>query len=219
MKKRFLVVPSIITATCLLLSSGFVNASILGGRATWDYSSSDYDTVGHYTPLDGEMEYRIYDNSGTSSDYLKTRVDFNPTIHNAETVTDYIHGRGTGGSCYGENAYWTLDVTATGDMPEDPRIDAYSIATDLPDAKEDLEYNSTTFRNESEVVALAEIDSSEDYYMSTYWKDYRRGYTYDDGIFQAQFAMSTLGWSDYNNCTQSKIVQAEISYGEDRMQP
>jgi hypothetical protein len=73
------------------------------------------------------------------------------------------------------------------------------------DPKTDLENDNPeidTFNEESEVVALGQVQAGIDYSMATYWNDYRDGSSGDSSTIQAQFNMSNKPWysADYNNC-------------------
>ena len=118
----------------------------------------------------------------------------------------------------GKIAYLTVDVSSIRDGSED-KMDAYTIVSDLPDPKYDLENDDLfgTRNEESEVVALGKVEA-KNYYVITGWNDLRDGSSGCSGHWNCQFAMSQKGISDYNNLTQSSRVQATINYGNTRGQ-
>jgi hypothetical protein len=195
---------------CGVLGAGVALAATSGDSDMWSYS--DY-SHGSYVPQDGSMNSLFYDT------YFTTQVDFIFDDYNVSKILDYNDGGDNPGtSCDNDEAYVTLDQSAIGDDSLDLEISASSVRSNLPDPKYDLESNGGVDNDESEVVALGSV-SATSYYMRTTWDDYRDGDSGDSGKIQAQFAMSTKGLSDYNNCVQSDVVQATIYYGDNLGQP
>lgn len=193
-----------------VISSVSVFGYTYGESDSWSYS--DY-SHGSYVPKTGSHNSLFYDT------YFTTTVYFAFDNYNVSNILDYNNGgNNPGTNCDNKNAYLTLDQTAVPDNPLDLEISATSIRSDLPDPKYDLESDFGVDNEESEVVALGAV-SATNYYMRTTWNDYRDGGTDDSGKIQAQFAMSTKGLSDYNNCVQSDVVQSTINYGDNLGQP
>ncbi len=78
-------------------------------------------------------------------------------------------------------------------------MDAYSIATSLPNPKTDLENNDPfgSRNDEAEVIALGTV-SAKSYYMSVMWYDYRSGGSSDNGTWYVNAEISSKGILDYN---------------------
>lgn len=182
------------------------------GSSAFAWSYSDYSRDS-YVPKSGSgIPSMIY--SGGSYD-LATWISFQFDSTNVTSILDYNNGGDNPGTaCDNDNAYLTLDQTADPDSV-DLEIDADSVTTNLPNPVINIEDNSFFGDDdESEVTALGTVNSTTTYYMETRWNDYRDGDSGDSGIVQAQFAMSTQGFSDYNNCTQSTAVQHTFVYGD-----
>lgn len=185
---------------------------LMFGSSAFAWSYSDYSN-GSYVPKSGSGIPSMISSGGNYD--LATWVSFQFDSTNVTNVLDYNDGgNNPGTACDNDNAYITLDQTADPDS-SDLEIDADSVTTNLPNPVIDIEDNSFFGDDdESEVTALGTVNSSTTYYMQTRWNDYRDGGSGDSGIIQAQFAMSTHGFSDYNNCTQSTAIQHTFQYGD-----
>lgn len=182
---------------------------VFAGNSSWSYRNY---SNGSYVPKSGNM------NSSYSSVYPEayTNVTFSLDSNNVQSIIEYNNGNNS--VHQGKIAYLTVDVSSIRDGSED-KMDAYTIVSDLPDPKYDLE-NDDLFRTrneESEVVALGKVEA-KNYYVITGWNDLRDGSSGCSGHWNCQFAMSQKGISDYNNLTQSSRVQATINYGNTRGQ-
>jgi hypothetical protein len=181
---------------------GLASASVLAGVSSWSYANYNYGT---YVPLTGSFT------EGISGGRYTSRMTFSFTNSNVTSINEYNNGAKAGCS---KSAYLTLDQTAVPDG-WDLEIDAYSIYTTLPNPTFDFEDNNFFGEDdESEVVAKGAILANTSYYMRTYWTDNRDGGSNDSGKIQGQFAMSQLGFSDYNNCMQAGAVQIINPYGD-----
>lgn len=189
-------------------------SSVFAGPGTtvyWNYSN--YDN-GSYVPKSGRMESYF-----GSDRYFSTTVFFQFDTTNVNSILDYNNGGDNpGASCDNVNAYVGLDVTSVADSQIEA-VNAYSISTNLPDPKTDLENDNPevdTFNEESEVVALGRVEAGVNYSMATYWNDYRNGDSGDSSTIQAQFNMSNKPWwsADYNNCYTAGSVQASLRLGD-----
>ena len=192
-----------------LIALLFMTSTAYAG--TWNWSNSSY-SMGTYVPVSGFFMEGIQSGGPTGAIYTST-VYFTLDSYNVSSISNYNSGYGTGGTCYGNNAYLTLDITAVPDA-WDLEIDAYVVYSNLPNPKYDIESDlfSDPDHEESETVALGSV-SATTYYMVTYWADERDGDANDGGDIQAQFAMSKLGLSDYNNCVTANGVQIINPYG------
>lgn len=184
-------------------------AETSGPTKTWSYSTYGY---GSYVPLSGKMTSTFYD--VTIKDYFITNVNFSLSDYNVTKIRDYNNGGDNpGDNADGKNCYMTLDVTSTGDSTDD-KVEVTSIASTLPNPKYDIEDdNFDNDPEESEVVALGTV-SATSYKMTTYWYDFRTGYSGDSGKIRAQFSMSAKGLFDYNNVVQAGAVQASFAFGD-----
>ena len=201
----------------------------IGTKKTWSYSNYDY---GSYVPTTGHGYPTFYNKNKSGDNYAETYVSFTLDSNNVSTIKTYNSGTNT--AAPGMNLYLGLDIRSHRKSSTD-MMDAYSIATSLPNPKSDLE-NDDLFgdRNEeSEVVALGTV-SARTYYMSTKWYDYRTGGSDHNGEWRAQFHMSgqylpagLIGkyttsdgrkWNassnDYNAVWISSINQAIMTYGK-----
>lgn len=209
-----------ITAICSILVITVIStliafsASHTGPTDSWSYSN--YNN-GSYVPRTGTLQSWFFDDSG--DEFILTKVSFTLDSYNVSQILDYNDG-GTNPhpDTNGKECFLTLDVSSDGDSWDD-EIDAYSITSSLPNPKYDLEDDNFDGENEeSEVVVLGTVSASS-YNCYTYWNDYRDGDPGDSGKIQAQFAMSTKGFFDYNNIIQSSAIQATITYGDDLGNP
>lgn len=205
MKKKII---SLILVFALSLSLG---TAAFAETKTWNYSNYDYGT---YVPKSGTFSNYLGYGSG-KGETMTTTCEFTLDATNVSSISDYNRGDGSHPNASGENCYLTLDVSCVRDGGVLDPFDAYLITTNLPNPKTDLESDNHIIgdgrREESEVVALGMVTSGTEYYMSTYWDDYRTGDS--SGRFEAQFSMSAKGVSDYNNVIQSSAVQAIINFG------
>ncbi|PKM76948.1 MAG: hypothetical protein CVU90_10260 [Firmicutes bacterium HGW-Firmicutes-15] len=192
MKKRFVL------STFLCVAFLFTMTTV---ASAWSYSDYSHGT---YVPKQGDLE------RAHASNWFTTEVTFGLDSTNVTNILDYNNGGDNPGTVAdNKKCYLTLDQTAKPENVLDLEISAYSIASNLPDPKFDLEINYVGVDvDESEVVALGSV-SAQSYYMSTVWNDYRDGGSNDGGRIQAQFAMSAKGFSDYNN-----VVQETTYYGD-----
>jgi len=200
MKKNIKVV---LAVTCLFLAFSST-------ASAWSYSNYNY---GSYVPKSGSGMQSTFLTGSTYQ--LDTWVYFQFDSHNVANILDYNNGNDNPGTaCDNKKAYVTIDQTAIPDS-WDLEIDAYYVNTNLPNPKIDIEDNNFFGENdESEVTVLGTVEADTLYYMETVWNDYRDGDSGDSGKIQAQFAMSTKGLSDYNNCVQSSVVQHTFTYGD-----
>lgn len=182
---------------------------VFAGNSSWSYRNY---SNGSYVPKSGNM------NSSYSSVYPEayTNVTFSLDSNNVQSIIEYNNGNNS--VHQGKIAYLTVDVSSIRDGSED-KMDAYTIVSDLPDPKYDLENDDLfgTRNEESEVVALGKVEA-KNYYVITGWNELRDGSSGCSGHWNCQFAMSQKGISDYNNLTQSSRVQATINYGNTRGQ-
>lgn len=190
---------------CLIVGILCMMSSAHAGTSSW--SNSDY-SMGSYVPVSGSFS----ENWCCGGQYVST-TSFTLSSSNVSSIGTYNNGYGTGGSCSGYNSYLTIDMTAAPNA-SDLEIDANAIYSNLPNAHYDIEtdWPFTPDHEESETVALGSLNA-QNYYMTTYWIDERDGGAGDGGNIQVQFAMSKLGWSDYNNCVTSNSVQIINPYG------
>jgi hypothetical protein len=201
-----------------LCSMFFVTQSafaVLSDTRTWSYT--DY-SHGSYVPKKGTHKYYNFDRVSSRGNWvLDTDVIFTLDDHNVKNILDYNNGGDNPGTAAdNKKAYLTVDQTAIPQNSNDLEIDGYQVLTNLPNPKIDLEINGFGVDvDETEVVALGSVKAGTEYYMWSYWDDYRDGGTYDGGKIQAQFAMSVEGWSDYNNVVQSDVIQSTMPYGDD----
>lgn len=173
------------------------------GTNPWNYTNYD---AGSYVPKVGDFA------EGIGNGVYWTKVWFVLDSNNISNIKKYNNKQGTGGSCSGKAAYLTLDVRAVDNGSR--QLDATSIYTTIPNAKIDLESNGLSSKNdESEVVSLGGLQAGTGYHMTTYWTDTRSGSASHSGAIRARFAMSNLGWSDYNNCVNAKYDQVVDKYG------
>lgn len=206
MKKR---VFSIVLAFAMCFA---LTATAFAKETSWNYGNYNHGT---YVPLKGTFSNSL-SKDDTYGNIMITNVEFTLDQTNVESILAYNKGEGAHANTKGKKCYLTLDVTSvrdSGTFGLDP-FDGYAIISNLPNWKADLE-NDDPFGGryeESEVVALGEVKASTNYWMTTYWDDYR-GSDNDTGKFQAQFAMSAKGYSDYNNVIQSDVIQGIITYG------
>lgn len=186
-------------------------AAVYAGTTGWSYTN--YNN-GSYVPKKGSFTELTTKTSDNKYYYYYSKTSFAFDSTNITSINDYNNGGDNPGTaCDNSKAYVTLDMTAK-PASWDLEIDAYTITSNLPSPKYDVEDNNYFGENdESEVVAQGALTSGKQYYMQTKWKDYRDGDSGDGGNIQAQFAMSKKGISDYNNCTQSSVVQVINPYG------
>lgn len=177
----------------------------------WSYSN--YNN-GSYVPKSGQGFLSLSTSNGVTR--LNTSVYFELDQTNVDNILDYNNGNDNPGTaCDNKKAYLTIDQTAIPDS-FDLEIDGDEVRTNLPDPKIDIEDNNFFGDDdETEVTVLGTVTSSKMYYMESFWNDYRDGGSGDGGKVNAQFAMSTKGFSDYNNCVQSSVVQHVHNYGKD----
>jgi hypothetical protein len=198
-------------STMLCLLSLIAPAGLFAGTNGWSYTSY---SNGSYVPLRGTFgEFW----STTYQDYT-SYVDFTFDATNVSSILDYNNGgNNPGTNCDNAQAYVTVDMTAVpiSDL-ELEGLDAYSHASNLPNPKFDLEddFGTGPHNEESEVVALGTVQAGVGYYFDTYWYDYRTGQAGYNGNIQVQFAMSSSGWLDYNNCVTSAEVQVINPYSQ-----
>lgn len=190
-------------------------------RCSWKYT--EYSN-GSYVPPTGFFLDSTEDPYPGA--YYTSRIDFRLDAGNVSSILDYNGGgENPGPDCDKVKAYLTLDQTAVPDR-WDLEISATSIDfifSDLPKPKFDVEsdFPSDPDNEESEVVAEGTVEARE-YFMTTYWEDYRDGDARDGGEIRGQFAMSCKGLrclsrSDYNPCTQSfPGVEITNKYGNKR---
>jgi hypothetical protein len=199
----------IVLCAVTAIALGAIAPVVWAGTTGWSYR--DY-SHGSYVPKSGTFGETI------SRGYYMSGVAFTLDSYNVAQIWDYNNGGNNPGThCDGKKAYLTLDQTA---VPNswDLEIDADFVESNFPNPKIDVESDGIfgPDHEESEVVALGPVVSRTVYYMRTYWNDNRDGDAGDAGVIQAQFAMSDRPWwsRDYNNCTQSDVVQIENPYGK-----
>lgn len=201
MKKNFLAL-----ATTLAL---VIFLPLSASAASWSYSNYNNGT---YVPKSGTFTNKVGYN-GTYGNIMTTETRFSLDSNNVTSILKYNIGVGDHENAAGINCYLTVDVTCFRNGLLDP-FSAYSVATNLPDPKTDIENDDLTgSRNEeSEAVALGTVQANKEYYMRTTWDDYRSSSS-DSGRFEVMFAMSAKGISDYNNVVQAAQPQATINFG------
>ncbi|WP_105617935.1 pre-peptidase C-terminal domain-containing protein [Vallitalea okinawensis] len=199
----------------------------------WNYLKSDYSRgiklsgemksrkPGSYTPPDGFMTARFYDVD--EANWVKTYIGFTLDSDNVARIKSFNKGEIEDNWGDYRKAYFTLDVKSTTDGNQD-QMSAYSIISNLPNPKYDLESDNSDLRNEeAEVVALGQVEAKY-YDVVIYWKDYRTGQLDHSGGWKGQFSMSAYGYipglfpdisTDYNNYYQSELDQIILSYGQD----
>ncbi len=184
--------------------------TVYAGTTSWSYSNYDY---GSYVPKKGN--FTEWTSTSGSNYYYWSKTYFKFDSNNVSSILDYNNGgENPGPDCDNAKTYITLDATAVPNG-SDLELDVIAVVSNFPSPKFDIEDNSDFGEHdESEVVALGKVVKDKEYYMKTQWRDYRDGGTNDGGKIQAQFAMSKKGFSDYNNCTQSSVVQVINSYGK-----
>lgn len=198
---KFNKLGSIILIIALILTGSLM---IYAASDSWNYS--DY-SHGSYCPKSGSMK------SSFSSGYAYTKVEFELDSKNVTSIKQSNNGENSADP--GVEGYLTIDVTSVRNSSED-KMDAYSITSNLPNPKFDME-NDDIFgsrEEESETVVLGTVKANKEYYMKTKWEDLRSGEKKDDGQWQCQFGMSKKGWSDYNNYRISDVIQAIVKYGK-----
>lgn len=204
---------SIIVAMALFTTYTFA-ASYPGPTKTWSYSNYNH---GSYVPKTGSMKSTFYDDS--SGTRFTTVVNCTLDSTNVSNILDYNNGGDNPGTVAdNKKCYLTLDISSISDSTDD-KVEATSMASALPDPKYDLEDDNFDGDNEeSEVVALGTV-KAQSYNTTTYWNDFRTGYSGDSGTINAQFAMSAKGVSDYNTVVQSDVVQASFAFGDNPGRP
>lgn len=183
----------------------FTVSSITAFAATSSWSYTNYDH-GSYVPKTGSMTSSYV--SGTAY----TNASFTLDSTNVTKIKEYNNG--TNSSYSGTYGYLTVDVSSIRSGDND-MMDAYAMASNLPDPKFDMENDDFfgTRNEESEVVALGTV-AAQSYYVKTSWNDLRSGGSTDNGKWQCQFSMSKKGISDYNTFVQSDVIQATVKYGK-----
>lgn len=93
---------------------------------------------------------------------------------------------------------------------------AYSIATNLPDPKKDLENDDIfgTRNEEAEVTVLGTLTANKNYYISANWTDYRSNDGEPEevlGNFAGKAELSEKGLSDYN-VVDYKYLHVDVNY-------
>lgn len=187
--------------------------SAYGGTTGWSYTS--YGN-GSFVPLRGTFQEAVW----TELSEIVNYVDFRFDTTNVTSIWDYNNGGDNPGSnCDNVQAYVTIDVTAVpAGSPEFENLNAVRQYSTLPNPKFDLEddWGTGPQNEESEVVALGTVQAGVDYYFDTVWEDLRGGFPGYNGDIYVQFAMSSLGYSDYNNCTTAGAVQVINPYSQYR---
>lgn len=197
----------------LILCLWVCNANITYAD-TWGWSYSDYNR-GSYVPKRGSFSERVYRQGAWA--WYESTVTFQLDQYNVDQILDYNNGgNNPGGRCQNSKAYLTIDMTHVPDITTTLSLDAQWIATNLPNAKLDIEDDFHDGEHEeSEVTALGTVRTNMSYYMRTGWRDLRRCRGADQGNMQVQFLMSKKARfsNDYDNCTQSTAVQVINAYG------
>ena len=196
----------VIAIVAVSIFSMLSSISAFAGYDNWNYTDNTTN-YGSYVPKTGDMTTSF--SSVVPEAY--TNVTFTFDSDNVAAITSYNNG--TNPSYQGVKGYVTVDISniRTGSVDT---MDAYTIVSNLPNPKYDLE-NDDLFgsRNEeSEVVALGTVGANE-YYVITAWNDLRKGNSTDNGRWQCQFSMSSKGLVDYNTFVQSSAIQATVYYG------
>ena len=173
------------------------------GSKQWKYE--DY-THGSYVPQQGNFAFV---NRSYAEGTVFTQVDFGLDTYNVTKILEYNRGESSVSS---SNCYLTVDVTHMRKNNSTDQLSAVYIISNLPDYKSDIESDSGTRNEESEVVALGTVESNKNYYFRTAWKDYRNSSSLSSSI-QCQFGMSKKGVIDYNNVIQSDVIQAVYNLG------
>lgn len=185
----------------------------------WNYSDPETRAqAGSYTPPTGFFTAKFFD--GKYVNWVKTYCGFTLSPDNVESISSYNRGeRKNYNNDYAE-AFLAVDITSISDSDED-QMSAYSIISNLPNPKYDLEDDGSDYRyEESEVVALGQVEAKY-YDVRTYWQDFRNG-GYDTGRWEVQFNVSAEGYMpivpdvhwDYNNFMTSGLIQAILHYGK-----
>jgi len=207
--KKMLVIMALALTIAALNTLPVHATETAGPSKTWSYYTYEH---GSYVPLSGRMNSTFYNVS--TKDYFITNVTFSLSNYNVIKIKDYNNGGDNPGEVAdGKNCYFTLDVSSKSDSTDD-KVEVTSIASTLPNPKYDIEDdNWDNDPEESEVVALGTV-SATSYKMTTYWHDFRTGYSGDSGRINAQFSMSAKGFFDYNNVVQSDVLQASFPFGD-----
>ena len=188
------------TALILSVSAAAVELSeIVTFRRT---GSLDCD----FGPNTGRFSAAFYDESAT------TYLYFEYSDSDAEAIADYNkNGSATYGEAYAGVGVTNVPSTSLGD----DMMSAYSVTTSLPDPKSEVE-NDDPFgsRNEeSEAVALGEIEGGVEYEMIVSWRDYRSGDPDDKGEWRANAELSGQRFGgDYN--VEDYDSLASLEYGD-----
>jgi|SRR4028118_724996 hypothetical protein len=185
----------------------------VAGTTGWSYTNYNY---GSYVPLRGAFREEVL----TSYSEYVTYVDILFDATNVNSIRDYNNGGDNpGADCDGVQAYVTVDTTAVPiSDPEFENLNAVHQSSNLPNPKFDIEDDVFTGpqNEESEVVVLGTVLAGYEYYFDTVWEDLRGGFPGYNGNIYVQFAMSSLGWSDYNNCVTAGAVQVINPYSQYR---
>lgn len=197
MKRKLLTIFLATALICAFTVNVFAATTVTVGTAsTWNSTPPQYY---EWRPNSGSITPTFYKVDAGGQNYAKTYLDFTLTTSNVTAITAFNNG--TNSNWQGKPAaYFGMD---TKNVPSstfgNDMMDAYSIATSLPNPKTDLENNDIfgTRNDEAEVVALGTV-SATTYYMSVMWYDYRTGSSSDNGQWNVNCEISSKGVSDYN---------------------
>lgn len=182
-----------------------VNAHAFAQMPGFDSWNEPYHIVGHeYVPRVGTFSEYI----ASGSRYV-SKVYFWLDQTNVNVIIDYNNGVynlpflcSPGG---GDDGYLTVDVIANPHDGNTERLNAYYIVTNLPNPVKDLEDDISSpgnYDEESEVAALGTVGANIQYYVKTYWNDYREINGTQSGVIGVNFGISHQSFplGDYNNC-------------------
>ncbi len=221
MKRRFSSVAVCIVLFIALSITAFAYEKTTCSPVTWEYSTYN---AGTYVPKTGWAQSVFYKDTSYGNHIAENYCVFSLDDYNVENILLHNNGEHPESN---KTLFLGVDITSVRNSLTD-KMSAYLVVTNLPNPKTDLEDEDAlgTRNEESEVVALGEVEADTEYYMYVLWNDYREGGSSDDGQWQVQFNMSGryIGkgaiWiptfsGDYNNVWTAVGVQAILPYGNE----
>lgn len=182
----------------------------------WQYNIQSTNPVGEaehlFVPYKGEMWLNFYNNPKV----VKSTIGVKFNYQNIQELKNQVDPE------Y-EGSYFGIDVTShsSGGNSNKSSLSAYTVVTNLPNPKIDIENDrwhpgDRDFRfEESEVVCQSpdRLVVDRDYFMITYWHDYRRGDIKDAGYVTTTFELDDLYGGEYIYKIQSDKTHT-LDYGK-----
>lgn len=191
--KRFLSVALIVAA---LTTVAFAASSV----------SDSYTGDKNFSPNSGTLKATFY------SDEIITRLTGTYSSSRVSAIEDY--------NDFPElPRYAGLDIKAV-PLGDGEYLDAYSISTNIPHPKKDMESSLNypdVYDEEAEVVCQGGLVANTSYYMSVVWDDFRSASTDSNGRFSANAELSRPGVSDYNVSDYDHLTS--IDFGNTQGEP